>query len=176
MKKLTRLKISKIRRHSGITLVEVMAALIIGVLAFYPVIGIFQAGIKDSLHSSAWTQARELAKSHMDEILALPFINIKSGNNNVEKDSSKIFPKTETIKGVKFETSCVVHDLVPLCGTYKVNTVGTELIRHYCISGKLKGVTVTVKWQGVGKTLDYSLLTFKADLYEGSKSEIWPWP
>jgi hypothetical protein len=171
-----RVKINIARSRRAMSLVEILIALIIGATAFFPIIKLFQQGIKDSLHSSSWTQAREVAKNNIDIVLALPFANIARGDNLiVDKNSSVMFPHTEKIKGVDFIVSCKVHDLVPLCSIYRSNRTGGGVTNHYCISSKLKGITVTVKWQGVGKQLDYSLVTFKSDLTEGTTADIWQW-
>ncbi len=166
----------KILTCRAMSLIEILIAMIIGVTAFFPIIKLFQEGIKDSLHSSAWTQAREVAKNNMDIVLALPFNNIVRGDNLiVDKNSSSMYPRTEKVKGVDFVVDCKVHDLVPLCGIYRSTRSGGGVTTHYCISSKLKGITITVKWQGVGKMLDYSLVTFKSDLSEGTKTDIWQW-
>ncbi|HOT75802.1 MAG TPA: hypothetical protein PK467_08455 [Candidatus Wallbacteria bacterium] len=160
----------------AMSLVEILIALIIGATAFFPIIKLFQEGIKDSLHSSSWTQAREVAKNNIDIVLALPFGNIARGDNLItDKNSAALFPRVEKIKGVDYTVTCKVHDLVPLCSIYTSNRSGGGVTNHYCISSKLKGITITVKWQGVGRELDYSLVTFKSDLTEGTKSDIWQW-
>lgn len=164
------------RKNRAISLVEILIALIIGATAFFPIIKLFQEGIKDSMHSSAWTQAREVAKNNLDTVLALPFANIARGDNLIiGKNSAAMFPRVEKVKGIDFTVSCKVHDLVPLCSIYRSNRTGGGVTSHYCISSKLKGITITVKWQGVGKQLEYSLVTFKSDLTEGTKSNIWMW-
>ncbi len=160
----------------AMSLIEILIALIIGVTAFFPIIKLFQEGIKDSLHSSTWTQAREVAKNNLDAILALPFENIIRGDNLVtDNNSAVLFPHTEKIKGVDFIVNCKVYDLVPLCGIYRSTRSGGGVTNHYCISSKLKGISVTVKWQGIGKQLDYSLVTFKSDLRDGTTTDIWQW-
>jgi len=168
--------VTNIKNCRAVSLVEILIALIIGATAFFPIIKLFQQGIKDSIHSTSWTQAREIAKNHLDAVLMLPFQNIIKGNNLIlDKGNVKMFPRTETIKGADFKTECVVHDLTPLCSVYKANRAGGGLLNHYCISGKLKAVTITVKWKGVGRELDYSLVSFKADLSEGTKTDMWQW-
>jgi len=160
----------------AMSLIEILVAMTIGAAAFFPIIKLFQEGIKDSLHSSSWTQAREVAKNNMDIVLALSFDNIARGDNLiVDKNSAPLFPRTEKVKGIDFIVECKVHDLVPLCGIYRSTRSGGGVTNHYCISSKLKGITITVKWQGVGKQLDYSLVTFKSDLSEGTKTDIWQW-
>ena len=167
---------NRIITRRAMSLIEILIAMVIGVTAFFPIIKLFQEGIKDSLHSSAWTQAREVAKNNIDTVLALPFNNIVRGDNLiVDKNSSAMYPRTEKVKGVDFIVDCKVHDLVPLCGIYRSTRSGGGVMTHYCISSKLKGITITVKWQGIGKQLDYSLLTFKSDLSEGTKTDIWQW-
>lgn len=161
-------------RPRAFTLVEILIALCIGVLAFYPIIQLFQTGIRDSMHATNWTQGRELAKSYTDNVLAQKFDNLPSGGGSwtapfsVGEAANPIrFPRVDVIKGVTFKTTCQIFNLVPSLGTYSVNRAGYETADHLKLKNVLKAVIVKTSWKGVGKDLEYWVLTFKSNLFQG---------
>jgi len=167
----------RVPRRRGFTLVEILIALLIGVVAFYPIIQLFQSGIKDSMHATNWTQGRELAKSYTDSILSQKYDDLPHGGGSwtasfvVGSAANPLrFPKSDVIKGVQFKTTCQIFDLVPTFGNYSINRAGTETIDHLKLKNVLKGVIVKTTWKGVGKDLEYWVLTFKTNLFQGTNT------
>jgi len=164
------------------SLVEVLIALTVGVVAFFPILSLFQSGVRDSLYATAWTQAREYAKGYMDRVCALNFDElVDTGTGTLTIDGiPNYFPKQDNAKTVIYYTDCKIESVTP---TFEFRTVNRArqvipappaLPYSKQILNKLKKITVTVKWKGMGNVngaaimLEYKLSTLKADLFKGT--------
>lgn len=175
-------KIFVIRRTAAMSLVEVLIALTVGVVAFFPILSLFQSGVRDSLYATAWTQAREFAKSYIDRVCSLNFDELAdTGTAPLTIDGiPNYFPKQDDVKGVIFYTDCKIESITPTFDYRTVNrarqVIPAPPAAPYSkqIQNKLKKITVTVKWKGMGSNngnavmLEYKLSTLKADLYKGT--------
>ncbi|HNY11957.1 MAG TPA: hypothetical protein PKK26_10240 [Candidatus Wallbacteria bacterium] len=171
-----------IRRRAAVSLVEVLIALTVGVVAFFPILSLFQSGVKDSLYATSWTQAREFAKGYMDRVCAMNFDELTdTGVAPLKVDGiPNYFPKQDNVRGTIFYTDCNIESVTPAFEYRTVNRA-RQLIPappappySKQILNKLKKITVTVKWKGMGNNqgaavmLEYKLATLKADLYKGT--------
>lgn len=154
----------------GFSLVEILVALSIGAFAFFPILSMFQSGLRLTVQQSYWAQARQIAEKNMDEILALPFPDIPAGTNNV-KVNGQPFPRRVEIKNTPYKVDVQVAVKSPTF-TYRMRNLVGEVIppmgrppREYEAKDEVKEIRVTVSWKGVGATLEFPLVTCKADLH-----------
>lgn len=154
----------------GFSLVEILVALSIGAFAFFPILSMFQSGLRLNVQQSYWAQARQIAEKNMDEILALPYPQVAAGKNAL-KVAGQPFPRRAEVKGTVYRVDVEVVTRSPLF-TYRMRNLVGDVIppldrpaREFEAKDELKEIRLVVSWQGVGATLEFPLITCKADLH-----------
>ncbi len=157
-------------RRAGFSLVEVLVALSVGAIAFFPIISMFQSGLRLNVQQSYWVQARQIAEKNMDEILALPFPDVTAGVNMV-KVAGQSFPRRFEIKGTAYDVHVTVTTLSPEF-TYRMRNLMGDVHpplgrppREFVAKDELKEIRLVVSWKGVNARLEFPLVTYKADLH-----------
>lgn len=162
------------RQRRGFSLVEVLVALSIGAVAFFPIITMLQQGLKTNIRQSFWSQARDLGVKNIEEVMALPFEQIGDGSNNI-KDVNPPFPRYVSIKNVSYSITIEVKTLSPKY-TYRMRNLRGDVLpplflppKEYIAANEIKEVTVTVGWSPTGTRRDYitfPLRSYRADLHK----------
>jgi prepilin-type N-terminal cleavage/methylation domain-containing protein len=166
-------RIDKRQNRRGFSMVEMLVALTVGAMAFFPIITMLQTGLRTTIHQSYWSQARDLAVKNMDEVLALRYDDIKEGVNQISAVSS--FPRSFTIKNVNFNVSVSVRSLSPIFKYRTMNLrkeINPPLLsppENYTANGEIKEVDIIVVWSPSGRKnniLRFPLRTYRADLHK----------
>ena len=63
----------RLKDESGYSMVEVIVAIMILAIAIIPMVGMFDTGLKASMVSSNYDQARMLANERLEKVRALPY-------------------------------------------------------------------------------------------------------
>lgn len=160
--------------RAGFSLVEVLVALSIGAVAFFPIITMLQQGLRTNIRQSYWSQARDLAVKNMEEVLALPYDAILDGANQVNPPGGG-FPRNVAIKNVSYRVTVSVRTLSPKY-TYRMRNLRGQVVppmslppSEYTAEKELKEVLVDVSWSPEGKKKDFlhfPLRSYRADLHK----------
>ena len=157
-------------RH-GVSLVEIVIALSVAAVAFFPIITMMRTGLSTNMSQANYVQASELAQNAMDEIMALKFADIAEGKNNITYNGIT-YPRRIIKRRAKFDIDVEVKSIPPVFTYREKNLVGdiippmSKLPSEYVAKDELKEIEVVVKWRGVGKELEFSLKSYRADLHD----------
>lgn len=170
------------RTTQGVTLTEIMLAVVILALSFLPIIGVMGASVKATTKEDSLNRAMNLCQEKLNTSLQFPFHHFDL-NLGVEISSTIATPGLtltlgdETIEGVTYTSSLTVSDrpgsfLIPVRNldvgnpddpktwTFTDTTVNYSNLVH---AHKLK-----VAWKNKGDPNEkfYTLVTFRAKLSE----------
>ena len=155
----------------GISLVEILIALSVASIAFFPIMNVMRTGLKTNLVQSNYVQASELAQNCMDEILSLHYPDVKIGKNNITYNSIT-YPRTISKKRVKFKIDAEIKLISPQFTFRRKNLIGditpplNKPAEKYVAKDELKEINISVHWKGVSKVVEFKLRSYKASLYE----------
>jgi Tfp pilus assembly protein PilV len=147
----------RLRKESGYSLVEVLAAMVLLTIAIVPMVGMFDTGLRGARTSGNYDKARALANLKMEEAKSLPFDSTDDAIRDVKDnfpepagtlttyDGSGLYqsgPKTQPSfpNSMTYVIDKQFMQLPTASGDWQEDTSGTP-------TGLIK-VTVTVNWDG----------------------------
>ena len=171
-----------VKFKSGLTLTEIMMAILVIAIAFIPIIGVMGTSVKATSRDDARIRAMSLCQDKLDTALSLPFGSFV--NMGVDIDAG-VFPSADnpqlsldpvTISSVEYSFILKIDDRV---GTFTVpmrdfeegdydDPATWEFVNvEVGFSNLLHRYRMTVNWKELGddsRKHSYSLVTFKANL------------
>ena len=166
----------------GVTLMEVMLAVVILALSFIPIIGVMGASVKATGKEDSLNRAMNLCQEKLNTSLQFPFhhfdLNLDTEINSTMSAGSLVLTLgSETIEGVTYTSSLTVTDrtgsfLVPVRDLSKGDqddpktwTFNDQTVKYDNLVHAHK-VKVSGVGKGGDKELFYTLVTFRAKLTE----------